>query len=666
MLQKLRDKTSGWIATAILGLLMIPFLFVVDNSYLGGVGANNVAKVQAPPSWWKSAPSWWPLSLLWKHHEIGTQEFRTRFEQLRMQERQQQGDAFDTRQFETKENKLRTLDQLIDEQVVRLSAENAGIVVGDDAVRNYIASIPAFQVDGKFNAEQYRMTLAQGMPPRTPEQFDAVVRDSLQQSLVAGALVESAFTPKSEFERVLKLLGETRDVDLALLPEPAADTAPVDAAQISQWYNEHPADFRQPEQVSIEYVELNAASLPPPKGADETTLRKRYEEEKARFVDPDQRLASHILITAGSDPAAQKAAEEKAAKLAAEARQPNADFAALARANSQDTGSKEVGGDLGWVERGMMVKPFEDALFAGKVGEVIGPVKSEFGYHVIKLREVKGGNGKPFEQVRDQLAAEQLKSDSDKAYSELSGKLVDLVYKNPTALEPAAKEVGLQVQKLGPFSRGDAKGVAEYPAVQRAAFSDTLVQDGTVSDLIQLQPNHALMLRVTAHTPEKTLPLDQVRDKVIAAVRADRAQLASSKAADALLERLRKGESMHALAAAEKLQLSPIPGLPRTAPVPTVAANHAIFSAPAPTEGKPSVGKVELSDGRYALFALNKITPIAARAAQSAGRQCGGARLCQRDAQAIQGYDRRDSAVTPSASRRSAGIADLLLCTTAY
>ena len=123
MLQKLRDKTSGWIVTVILGLLMIPFLFVIDNSYLGGVGAQNVAKVSAPPTWWRSAPSWWPVRMLWQHHEISAQDFRTRFEQERMRERQQQGENFDPRAFESTQNKLAVLDQLIDEQVVRLVGE---------------------------------------------------------------------------------------------------------------------------------------------------------------------------------------------------------------------------------------------------------------------------------------------------------------------------------------------------------------------------------------------------------------------------------------------------------------------------------------------------------------------------------------------------------------
>ncbi|HVJ37670.1 MAG TPA: peptidylprolyl isomerase [Stenotrophomonas sp.] len=611
MLQKLRDKTSGWIVTLIMGLLMIPFLFVIDSSYLGGMGANDVARVQAPPKWWTSAPSWWPVSLLWQHRDISTAQFRERFEQLRMQTRQQQGENFDAQRFESTENKLKALDQLVDEEVARLAAERAGVVVTDEAVRNTIASIPGFQTNGKFDPSLYREQLARGLPARTPAQFEQLVRESLEQSLIPSAIATSAFSSKSDFEHAIRLMGETRDVTLGVLPQQEMDTAPVTDAQAQAWYTAHPADFRQPEMVSIEYVELNAANLPAAQPADEATLRKRYEEDKSRFVDAEQRMASHILIAvpAGADAATQKAAEDKAAKLAAQARQPGADFAALAKANSDDPGSKDAGGDLGWIEKNVMVKPFEDAVFAAKVGEVVGPVKTEFGYHVIQVRELKGGQGKSFEEVRDQLAAEQLKADADKAYADQSGKLVDLVMKNPTELSGAAKEMGLPVQTLGPFSRADASGIAANPAVQRVVFSEAAIQDGTVSDPIELAPNHSVLVRVTQHTAEQTLPLDKVRERVVAAVHADRTNQAAAKQAEALVERLRKGETLEAIAPGAQLQVSPLPTLQRGMPMPTAAANRVFFAAPAPAEGKPSVGKVELATGRYAVFLVNKVTP---------------------------------------------------------
>lgn len=605
MLQKLRDKTSGWIVTVILGLLMIPFLFVIDSSYLGGVGAQNVAKVSAPPSWWRSAPSWWPARLLWQHHEISAQDFRERFEQERARVRQQDGDNFDPSQFESVENKLAVLDQLIDEQVVRLASEQAGVVIGDEAVREYIAGIPAFQdAEGKFNGDQYLLALAGGNPPRTPAMFAELVRSSLQQTVIPGALQGSGFVTEAETDRLLKLLGETRDVELVSLPEQPADTAPVTDEQIKQWYDSHPQDFRQPETVKLEYVEVNGANLPAPATPDDATLRKRYQDERARFATPEQRLASHILISTGDG------AEAKAAKLATEAKAAGADFAALAKANSEDTGSKEQGGDLGWIERGAMVKPFEDAVFAAKAGDVIGPVKTDFGYHVIQVREVRGGEGKPFEDVRDQLLAEQIKADADAGYNALAGRLVDAINKSPSDLSSAAAAVGLPLQTVGPFSRANASGIASNPAVLRAAFSDILVQDGTASDLIELDDNgaHGVVIRVAEHSPEQALPLDKARDAVVAAIRADRVKQLEQKAADALLAKLNGGQTLQALAASEQLQVSPLPGLPRTQPVPTPEINQAVFAAMPPAEGKPTYGKVEVQ-GRVVVYAVTKVVP---------------------------------------------------------
>ena len=205
MLQKLRDRTSGWVATIIIALLMVPFLFVIDQRYLGGMGANNVAQVKAPPTWWEGAPKWWPASMLWEHREVGVDEFRQRFEQERMVQRQEQGEAFDPRAFETLENKRQVLDRLIDEKALQLAAERSGVVAGDAAVRQYIAAIPAFQVDGRFDETRYRLALASQVPARTPAQFEALVRESLQQSLIPLAVGTSAFLTDAELDRILRL-----------------------------------------------------------------------------------------------------------------------------------------------------------------------------------------------------------------------------------------------------------------------------------------------------------------------------------------------------------------------------------------------------------------------------------------------------------------------------
>lgn len=614
MLQSLRDKSSSWIAKVILALLLIPFAFFGVEQYLQQRVDTYAARISTPPVWWKSAPHWGPIKWwVWKHQDIGADEFRTSFEQEREQRRQAAGEAFDARAFETVENKRAVLDRMIDERVLRMNADNAGIVVSDAQVRDTIQSLPEFQVDGKFDPQRYQLALQATNPPRTPLQFQQLVRESLQQTLVPERLSESSFVTGSELERILALLGEKRDVSFVQLPSPAADTGAVTGAEMQKWYREHAAEYRAPETSIIEYVEIDAANLPAPQ-ADEAELRRRYDAEKARFAATEQRQAAHILIAV--DPnggaAADKAAQQKATQVAEQAKQPGADFAALARANSQDPGSKDAGGDLGFVEKGAgLAKPFEDAVFSMQTGQVSGPVKTEFGYHIIKIGEIKTGQQRPFEEVREQLAREQAEADRERQFNDLAGRLVDEINKNPTALAPAANALNLPVQKLGPFARGaaGAGGLAANAAVQRAAFSEALVQDGTVSELIEIAPNRSVAIRVVDHKPERTQPLAEVRDRVVASVRADRSRKASAAAADAMLARLAKGETLDAIAASQGLQAIPVPGLQRGAPMPSAEANEAIFAVAKPAPGKISTGKADLPDGSHVVFAVSKVEP---------------------------------------------------------
>ncbi|MGV8930979.1 MAG: SurA N-terminal domain-containing protein [Luteimonas sp.] len=611
MLQKLRDKTSGWIAIVILVMLSIPFAFFGMEQYLFQQNNTFAAKVEAPPKWWQSAPSWWPVTMLWQRDEISADEFRTAFEQARQQQRSTQGDNFDPRAFETIETKRAVLDGLIDQTVLRMSASRAGIVVSDVQVRDMIQSIPAFQVDGKFDPQRYQLALASQVPALSPRGFEQSIREGLQQSLAATQVAASAFVTPSELQRLMKLLGERRDVSFVVLPPPPADMTPVSDAQAQAWYGAHKGEYRAPEMVAIEYVEIDGSTLPAAPVADEAALRARYEQEKSRFVESDQRLASHILVRVdpGADAKTQKAAEDKAAKIAADARQPGADFAALAKANSDDTGSRDAGGGLGWVEKGMMAAPFEQALFAMQPGEISKPVKTDFGWHVIELREVKAGKQTSFEDARAQLQGEQTEVDHERRINELTGKLVDQVLKNPTSLASAAKSVNLPVLKMGPFARGQGSGIASNPALQRAAFSESLIQDGTVSDPIELGPSHSVLIRVTQHTPESAQTLAQVKERVIAEVRGERMRKAAEAQADAMLAKLRAGETLASLAAAKNLVAQDVPNVPRGAPVPDAAATEAYFEASAPVAGKASPGKVALDDGATVVFVVTKVTP---------------------------------------------------------
>jgi len=606
MLQKLRDKTSGWIATVILGLLIIPFAFFGMESYLSQRVDTFAARIAQPPTWWTSAPDVWPVTLLWKTHEIDSNEFRQRFETARMRARDEQGDAFDAKAFESVENKRKVLDEMIDEQVLRMTADRDRIVISDSEVRAAIQQVPDFQVDGKFNADRYQLLLSSQSPPQAPREFEQKIRDGLQYGLIPSRLAVSAFVTDSEVDRVLRLLGEQRDVSFVAMPPVQPDTAPVTPAQIEAWYKANASMYRRPETVRLEYVEVDGSKLPPPV-IDEALLRKRYQEQSAKYTLAEQRSVSHILVQVAADAsdADKKAAEARANKLATQARAPGADFAALAKANSDDAGSKDKGGDLGLMSKGGLPGPFEDAAFAMQSGEVRGPVKSDFGWHIIKVNEIRAGNQQPFEAVRAQLETELQQSEGERAYNELTGKLVDAVYKNPSALAPAAQALGLPVQTTAPFTRNGGAGIASDQKVVRAAFAETAIQDRTASDTIELAPNRSVIIRVLEHSPDAALPLASVTDGVVAAIRADRQRKAAEAAADALVKAA-KANGLAAAAASAKLAVADANGMDRRSQLPSPRAVDAFFNLPRPQNNQIPVSKVELG-GQYLVYAIRAV-----------------------------------------------------------
>lgn len=608
MLQALREKSSGWVATVILGILIVPFALWGVNDYMGGRADNYAARIQSPPTWWQSAPSWWPVSMVWDSEEIDLQSFRNRLDRERSNERQRQGEAFDNRQFESAENKRAILDQLIDERLAEIAAREAGIVVPDALVRREIARIPDFQLDGTFSPPRYQALLASQNPPMSPLQFEQYVRNDLLRVSLAGKLASSGFVTAGESERLIKGLLETRDISAAVVMPELDEAQAVSDADIDSWYKSHASDYRTPETVNLEYVEVLAEALPP-SVPNEGELRARYDAEKSKFGTAEQRLVSHILIPvdASADAAAQKAAQDTATKLADEAR-AGGDFAALAKANSGDPGSAGQGGDLGWMQRdGSMVKPFEDAVFGMEDGAVSAPIKTDFGWHIIQLRGVRAGTVQPFEAVREQLLAEAQASGRERAYNDLLGQLVDDLMKNPSGFAEVAAKHGLTIKTAGPVAKGGGEGITAHPAVQKEAFSELRVGDSGVSDPINISANHSVLLRVTAHTEEKAKPLAEVRDQVIRDIRIDRASKQAEQTARELVAAVHKGESLDAVAKARDLRVDDVPQVQRNAQMPSVEAIKAIFNSPRPADGQRSAGQFKLPDGSWLAYEVTAV-----------------------------------------------------------
>lgn len=587
MLQAMRNKMHGWPATIVLGLAVLAMSLFGMESYFTSHADTYVAKVGK--------------------HEISQNAFQDRINQLRQQASEQQGEHFDPGIFEKPETKQRVLDAMIDEQLLLQANTDWGMRVSDQALRDAIAEIPAFQVNGQFDPTSYRAWLVSQR--KTADMFEAEIRSSMAGQLLPSAINDSTITSDEEVDHFLSLLTQRRDLRYFVLPKAKLADNDVSDAQIEAWYKAHLADYMNPEQVSVKYIEVNSADLKADAAPSDEELRKRYADEKQRFVQPEQRLVSHILINVPSNatPDQQKVALAKADKIAAEATPAN--FAKLAEKDSQDLGSKRQGGDLGWLEKGVTNAAFDSAMFALQKGQISKPVLSPDGYHIIWLRDIRSGESKPFAEVRDQLVKEATAADRDRKYNDLAGKLADSSLNNPTSLEPASVALGLPIKSTGLFSRTNGQGMTANPKLVAAAFSDDVLVQGDNSSLIELGNNHSVVIHIDQHVAAAAKPLAEVRADVQKRILDDRAATAAKKLADDTLARLRKGEAMAEVAKSLNATLisksEAVRGQTVDVPVPVLKQAY-LLPHPAAAD-KPQFAAVDMQDGNYALLAVDKV-----------------------------------------------------------
>ena len=587
MLQALRGKKSGLLVKIILGVIVIGFSFFGIESYFVARVDNSVARVGGT--------------------EITQEQFRQRFDENRQRMMQMMGGAVDASYFERPEMKHQILEQLVNEQVLIETNQKLGISVPDERVKSEILSVPSFQKDGKFDPDTYKMLLmSQGMTPRS---FDDRIRDDLAVRTLPEQVGSTVLLTDADVDTYLRLRDQKRDFHYAKLDKPAADDSAVTDEELQAYYKDHAQDYVTPERVALEYIELDASKLEVNAQADDAALKDRYEKEKNRYISAEQRQASHILIKVGGKggPEDQKAALAKADAIAKEAK-GGKDFAELAKQSSEDLGSKNQGGDLGWLEKGTTDEAFEAALFAMNKGDISDPVLSAEGYHVIELRDVRPGKTRSFEEVKPELAKEFGTSERDRVYAEKAGRLTDLTYQDPSSLESAAKELGLTVQKTELFSRNGGTGLAANPSVLKAAFSDSVLVQNNNSDPLEIGPNHILIVRIAERKPATPKPLEEVQGDIKAKIVGERAAKKAKARADELYAALGKGETLEQVATANKLKVESQQGIGRDAANLDSALVKAAFALPRPQEGKPQIQLVELGGDTYALLQLDSVT----------------------------------------------------------
>jgi peptidyl-prolyl cis-trans isomerase D len=622
MLQTFRKFTTGPVAWLIVIFIIFGMAFFGIEQYFQARIETWSAKIESPPSWWRDAPSEGATGRLarafvWDSTEIPQQTFRERFDRFRAQSRAQAGDAYDAEQVESIDSKRRVLDGLIDEKILEIAATRDGVAVDAAQIRKAILDIDGITQDGQFIGEDaYKIWLqSRGL---TAAGVEALVAQQLLTSKLPDTIAQSGLVGDAELESLLKLQQETRDLRFVEIPAPVLPESATDDDAVSAWHAANADRYSAEETVAVSYFEVDAASIAIAEQPSEEQLRQRYEAEKGRFGTEEERVAAHILVAVPSDAddATIEAARAKSAGIAEQARAEDADFAALAAANSDDLGSKDLGGDLGTIARstdeapGLFPKEFEDAVYALDEGGVSDPVRTPEGWHVIRLNQLVAGSQQPFEAVREQLAQEFGESERERLFNELNGKLVDAILREPNSLAAVATAMGAQVQTSTVFTRSGGDGVAALEAVRAAAFARSQKDDRIVSDPIEIGPNRLVVLQVTEHAPRALRPLSDVRDQVLADLQADALAKAARERAEALLERARKGETLDALATELGVVAQDSAGVARQAGFPDPAIATEAFRLLPIEAGKPAdVGLAAMSGGRFALVVATKVTP---------------------------------------------------------
>lgn len=587
MLEFIRERAQGWVAWTIVILLIATFALWGIQEYTSPEPVVNVAEVNGS--------------------EIPVAQFQQSYQQQRARLQQMLGENFNPAFFDEKSMKSDVLEGMIEREVLVQNAAKSGMRVSDVLLGNYIRTIPELQNDGQFDKELYnRLLRSQGLSVKG---FEQSVRGDLLLQQVRQGVMDSAFATPSEVEALIRLREQRRDIGYLLVPVSQYEQdAAVEDAAIEKYYNDNRDQYRTPEQVSVEYLELSVASLAAGVQVSEEELRQYYQERKRDFSVPEERQARHILIQVGSDaPQADiDAARAKIEDILARVRKGES-FADLAREFSQDPGSAQNGGDLGFFGRGIMDKAFEDASFALAVGEVSEPVRSAFGFHIIKLEAVQGGQSKPFEEVRAQLERELKRQRAEERYFAQAEQLYNLTFENPDNLSVAAQALGLEVRSTEPFSRERGFGIAANPKVREAAFADDVLQRGNNSEPIELTADHEVVLRVKERKPEALRPLEDVREEIRLSLRDDAALKKAQETGQALISRLQKGEDIAELAKSAKLSWER-PGLVgRTAAEVKPEIIGEAFRLPRPLPGKPVFGGKSLASGDFAVVAVYEV-----------------------------------------------------------
>lgn len=586
MLNFIREKIQGWIAWVIVGLLIIPFALWGINEYFGTGGGLVAATVNGT--------------------EIDQREFQQAFYEQRSRMQEMLGGQYDSRIFDP-QLRQRVINELVERELLLQNADAMGYRVSDANVAATIRSFDVFQENGVFSPELYRQQLqAQGQSPAV---FEQRIKRALLASQLPSGLAETAFVTDAELDALIRLQGQQREVAYLTLPiKRYEDPADASDEAVASYYETHRERFMTPERVSVEYVDLSVDELGADVDPGDEKLREFYQSRSQQFAVPEERRVRHILFTLpeGADEAEVEAVRARA-EAALKRIRDGESFAELARKMSEDPGSAELGGDLGIISKGVMEPDFEEAAFTLKEGEVSEPVLTSFGFHIIKVDEIRAGKVKPFESVRDELLKEYRRDEAERKYFDLADKLTNMAYEMPDSLSEVAEALGLPLKESPLFSRDGGKGLFADPQLVSAAFSDDVLKQGYNSEPVEVGDKHVVVLRLKEHREAAPLPLEEVAQLIKQQIIAEKARERAQQAAAALVERLEAGATQEEIAKEMGGEWQTPAALERNATSVDFALVQTAFRMPRPSESSPRFGSTALTSGDFAVLALKRV-----------------------------------------------------------
>ncbi len=533
MLQSIRDKTSGWIAYLIVFLISVPFALWGVNSYLGGGEVAPVATVDG--------------------QEISLQNLDNAYASYRRRLEQVFGGSIPAAFSDEALMKNQVLTQMIEEFALRSYIEKNNFRISNRQLNQAIRSMEVFQTDGRFDSEIYqRQVASQGY---SAAGFELELRRTQAMQQLETGISATAFSIPADREKLAVLNNQTRSIRTLTWPI-NSESYSVSDEEINSHFENNQARYMTDEQVKIDYIELSLDGMKSTIEIDPAQIRNRYEQSKDAYTSAETRTASHILLTLSTDASEQDS--QQAEDLLKDLRsriEAGADFGQLAREYSKDPVSAEEGGDLGEVERGMMVQPFEAALFDLQVGQVSQPIKTSFGWHLIKLNGVSGGDVRSFEDVRGDIEDEIKTELAESQIYDLTENLANLVYEQPDSLLPAAEQLGLPMLTSDWFGRFSGEAIAAEEKVRSAAFSPEVFTDHLNSEAIELADNRIVFIRLNTHKPAVPKVLEDVKDDITAEIRQKKSREENVSLGKKALEAMKSGQSMESVASDKGIEI---------------------------------------------------------------------------------------------------------------